>query len=129
MAFNIRPFGKVLNNLMYGDKCKIERLGASEDEYGATDPNSRSIIYDEIKCKFSFTAVDNPSDSNEVYVPVLKEVRVFLDLDYDIKSGDLISGDRTDPESGVSQHIEGICGEPNRFDYHQEIHIIIDKES
>ena len=129
MAFNIRPFGKVLNNLMYGDKCTIERLGASEDEYGATDPSVRSTVYSEIKCKFSFTAVDNPSDSNEVYVPVLKEVRVFLDLDYNIKAGDFIKGYRKDSSSGIEQLIEGICGEPNRFDYHQEIPIIIDKES
>ena len=128
MGFNLRPFSKVIG-IMYNDICKIERLGSKEDIYGATNPEARKEIYKDIKCKFSFTSVDNPDDSNGVYVPVLKEVRVFVDLDYDIKSGDLITGYREDPESGIKQLIEGICGEPNRYDYHQEIPIIIDKES
>lgn len=129
MAFNIRPFGHILNNLMYGDTCTISRIKENTDIYGATQPAGREEIYKDITCKFSFTEKDNPSDSNETYMPVLKQVVVFTDLDYDIIAGDYISGYRTDPESGVKQLVEGICGKPNRFDTHQEIPIQIDEEN
>ena len=129
MAVNIRPFGKLLNVYMYDDTCTITRLKQTKDQYGATKPNGREEVYKDIPCKFSFTNVDNPGDGNDVYVPVLKEVRVFLDLDYNIKAGDFIKGYRKDSSSGIEQLIEGICGEPNRFDYHQEIPIIIDEEN
>lgn len=129
MAFNLRPFGKIVNNLMYGDTCTISRLTNIKDKYGATNPNGREVQCLDIPCKFSFTSIDNPGDGNDVYVPVLKEVRVFLDLDYDIKAGDFIKGYRKDIASGINQSIKGICGEPNRFDYHQEIPIIINEEN
>lgn len=129
MAFNLRPFSKVVNNLMYRDTCTISKLASVKDKYGATNPNGREVIYKDIPCKFSFTAVDNPGDGNDVYVPVLKEVRIFVDLDYDIKAGDIIEGYRIDDVSNVKQLIKGICGEPNRYDYHQEIPIIIDEEN
>ena len=67
---------------MYGDTCTISKLGNIKDKYGASNPNGREVLYEDIPCKFSFTNVDNPGDGNDVYVPVLKEVRVFLDLDY-----------------------------------------------
>lgn len=129
MAFNLRPLGKVINNLMYRDTCTISKLAKVKDKYGATNPNGREVIYKDIPCKFSFTVVDNPGDGNDVYVPVLKEVRIFVDLDYDIKAGDIIEGYRKDDVSNVEQLIKGICGEPNRYDYHQEIPIIIDEEN
>lgn len=129
MAFNLRPFGKVLNVLMYGDTCTITRIKNGEDEYGATNPQGREEIYKDIPCKFSFSEKDNPSDSNETYMPVLKQVMVFLDLNYDIIAGDYISGYREDKESGIKQLVEGICGEPNRFDTHQEIPIQIEEEN
>lgn len=129
MAFNIRPFGKVLNVLMYGDTCTITRVKQGTDEYGASLPTSREEIYKDIPCKFSFSEKDNPSDSNDTYMPVLKQVMVFTDLDNNIIAGDYISGYRIDNESGVKQLVEGICGEPNRFDTHQEIPIQIEEEN
>ena len=129
MAVKLRVFGKVISNIMYGDTCTISKLGSVKDKYGATNPNGRETIYEDIPCKFSFNQVDAPGDGNDVYVPILKEVKVFMNLDYDIKAGDFISGYRKDGPSGIEQLIEGICGEPNRFDYHQEIPIIIDKEN
>ena len=129
MAFNLRPFSKVVNNLMYGDTCTISKLAQIKDKYGASNPNGREIVYEDIACKFSFTSIDNPGDGNDVYVPVLKEVKVFVDLNYNILAGDYITGYRKDSVSGIKQKIEGICGEPNRYDYHQEIPIIIDEEN
>lgn len=129
MAVNIRKFGKVLNVLMYGDTCTITRIKSGTDEYGATKPESREEIYKDIPCKFSFSEKDNPSDSNGTYMPVLKQVVVFTDLDYDIIAGDYISGYREDKESDIKQLVEGICGEPNRFDTHQEIPIQIEEEN
>ena len=129
MAVNIRPFGKILNVYMYGDTCTITRLKQTIDQYGASKPNGREEIYQDIPGKFSFSEKDNPSDSNEAYMPVLKQVTVFTDLDYDILAGDYISGYRTDKDSGIKQLVEGICGEPNRFGTHQEIPIQIDEEN
>ena len=129
MAFNIRPFGKVLNVLMYGDTCTITRVKQGTDIYGAEAPSGRDEIYKDIPCKFSFSEKDNPSDSNGTYMPVLKQVVVFTDLDKNIIAGDYISGYRKDTESGVEQLVEGTCGEPNRFDTHQEIPIQIDEEN
>ena len=129
MAFNLRPFGKILNTFMYGDTCTISRIKEGKDIYGASQPQGREEVYKDIPCKFSLTEKDNPSDSNGTYMPVLKQVVVFTDLDYNIIAGDYISGYRTDNQSGVKQLVEGICGEPNRFDTHQEIPIQIDEEN
>ena len=71
MAFNLRPFGKIINNLMYGDTCTISKLGNVKDKYGATNPNGREVLYENIPCKFSFTNVDFPGVSNYVFVSVL----------------------------------------------------------
>lgn len=129
MAFNLRPFGKVLNTFMYGDTCTITRLKQGEDQYGATIPDKREEVYKDIACKFSFSEKDDPNDSNGTYMPVLKQVIVFTDLDHNIIAGDEITGYRKDLESGIEQLIEGICGEPNRFDTHQEIPIEIKGEN
>ena len=129
MAFNLRPFGKLLNTFMYNDTCTISRLKQTIDQYGANKPNSREETYEDIPCKFSFTNKDNPADSNESYMPVLKQITVFLDLDYNILPGDFVTGYRVDKVSGIKQLIEGICGEPNRYDTHQEIPIQIEKEN
>lgn len=129
MAFNLRPFGKILNVFMYDDTCTITRLKQGTDEYGASKPDMREVIFDNIACKFSFNEKDNPSDSNDSYMPVLKQVIVFTDLDHNILAGDLISGYKKDEASGIKQLIEGICGEPNRFDTHQEIPIQIEEEN
>ena len=129
MGFNLRPYGKVFENLMYNDKCTIERLTKGTNKYGTDKPQGRSVIYENKPCKFSFKNIDNPDDAQAVNIPLIKLVTVFISLDYDIKAGDYISGYRTDAVSGISQAIEGICGEPNRFDTHQEIPIEIAKEN
>lgn len=130
MAFNLRPYGQILKDFMYGDKCTISRRSTGVvDQYGATNPNSRTNIYKDIPCKFSFTNIDVPNDSNGSNVPVIKQVKVFTTLDYNIVSGDLIEGERMDPVSQITQPIKGKCGEPNRFDTHQEIPIEIDEVS
>ena len=129
MAFNLRPFGKVLSNYMYGDTCTISRLEQTTDQYGATGPKGRKDIYKDIKCKFSFAEKDSPSDSNDSYMPVLKQIVLFTDLDHNILPGDYISGYRIDDASGIKQLVEGICGEPNRFDTHQEVPIQIEEEN
>lgn len=129
MGFNLRKYGNLLEKLTFNDKCTITRLQTVKNQYGATDPNSRVEIYKDINCKFSFKNIDTPNDSNGVFMPVVKEVTVFVLLDYDIKAGDIITGFRKDTTSGIKQPISGKCGEPNRFDTHQEIPIEIDKEN
>ena len=129
MAFNLRPFGKIINTLMYNDTCTISRLKQIIDQYGAEGPNGREEVYKDIKCKFSFAEKDSPTDSNGSYLPILKQVTVFTDLDHDIHAGDYISGYRIDLVSGIKQLIEGICGEPNRFETHQVIPIQIEEEN
>ena len=129
MGFNLRPYGKVFENLMYNDTCSIYREKSTTNIYGATKPNGREEIYKDKPCKFSFKNIDNPDDANDVNIPVTKLVTVFISLDYDIKAGDQIIGNRIDPVSQISQNIRGICGEPNRFDTHQEIPIEIAKEN
>lgn len=126
MAVNIRKFGKLLNILMYGDLCSVYRSTDVKDIYGETKPDQRQLVYENIKCKFSFSEKDDPNDTNGVYMPVLKQVVLFTDLDHDILPGDLIKGYRVDSVSGIKQEICGLCGEPNRFDTHQEIPIQID---
>ena len=129
MAVNLRPFGKILNVFMYDDTCTISRLKQTTDEYGASKPDGREEVFKDIKCKFSFNEKDNPSDSNDSYMPVLKQVMLFTDLDHNILAGDYILGYKVDEASGIKQLIQGICGEPNRYDTHQEIPIQIDEEN
>ena len=129
MAFNLRNYGKLLNKFMYGDTCTISRLKQGTDEYGASKPAGREEVHKDIKCKFSFSDKDSPSDSNGSYMPVLKQIVVFTDLDYDIIAGDYISGYRVDNETGIKQLVRGICGKPNRYDTHQEIPIQIEEEN
>lgn len=129
MAFNLRPFGKILSTFMYDDTCTISRLQQTTDQYGASVPNKRVEVYKDIKCKFSFTEKDAPADSNEAYMPVLKQITVFTDLDHNILPGDFISGYRIDKVTGIKQLVEGVCGQPNRYDTHQEISIQIEEEN
>lgn len=129
MAFNLRPYGKIFETYMYRDTCTISRHGETEDPFGATKPTGPTPVYEDIACKLSFSEKDNPGDKAEMYMPVLKQVVLFTSLDYDIKPGDFISGYRIDPESGIKQLVEGLCGLPSRFDTHQEIPIQIDEEN
>lgn len=129
MSFNFGSLGKVVGDMMYGDKCTITRLKTGTNKYGASKPDGRDEVYKDIRCKFSFSSEDAPADANDVFVPVLKKVTVFTDLEFDIKAGDFISGYREDPISKVKQLIEGICGEPNRYDMNQEIPIQLEKEN
>lgn len=121
MAFNLKPFGNIIESLMYNDKISVLRLTESTDQYGATIPDSREEVYADIPAKFSFSSVDGAADANEVNIPILKKVIVHVSLDYEIFAGDVISGYRKDSDSGIEQLIEGICGQPNRFETHQEI--------
>lgn len=129
MAFNLRKYGKVFETYMYGDKCTISRYETKQDIFGATKPDIPNVVYEDIKCKFSFVEKDNPLDKTESYMPVLKQITLFCSLDYDIKPGDLIKGYRIDNKTQIEQLIEGQCGLPNRFDTHQEIPIQIKGEN
>lgn len=129
MAFNLRPFGKIINVLMYNDICTIYREKQTTDQYGASKPNSKEEVYKDIKCKFSFLEKDSPSDSNGAFMPVLKQVVIFLDLDYEILPGDFITGYRIDNTTGIKQLVQGKCGKPNRYETHQEISIQFEGEN
>jgi len=129
MGFNLRPFGDILSNLLYNDIIYVLRLTSSENEYGATIPDVREVIYEDVKSKFSFSSIDGPADANEANIPILKRVNIHVSLDYDIVAGDYIFGYRKDQASGIEQLISGICGEPNRFDTHQEIPIQLNEEN
>lgn len=129
MALNLRPFGNLLSNIMYKDFCTVYRVKPTKDEYGAEKPDSREIIYENIRCKLSFTEKDSPADSNGVYMPVLKQVTIFTSLDHIILAGDYIIGERFDDMVGVTRIVKGICGQPNIFETHQEIPIQIEEEN
>lgn len=129
MAFNIRKFSKLLKEIMYNDKCNISRIELTKNKYGAEEYNDKNIVYEDVVCKFSFLEKDSPNDSNGTYMPVLKQITLFTDLDYDIKAGDIIEGYRVDNVSGIKQEIKGISGEPNRFDTHQEIPLQLKDEN
>lgn len=121
MAYNFRKFGKIQEKLMYRDTCTVTGTKEVTDEYGGTILKPDTEKYKDIKCKFSFKGVDNPSDSTVANVPVLRVVSLHCSLDYDIKAGDFISGIRKDDESGIEDVVEGYCNEPNRYTSHQEI--------
>lgn len=129
MAFKLRAVGNIHKALMYGDTCTIARFNKTVDEFGDTVPARKHVVYRGVKCKISFSNKDNPSDSNGVYMPILKQVTIYCGLEYDIKSGDYIEAKRTDTLDGINTIVKGRCGQPNRFDSHQELAIDIEEEN
>lgn len=122
MAFNLRPYNKIVEKTLYRDKVTIYRYKDSKDEDGATVPGKDPVaIYTDILCKFSFKNTDNPADGDVANKPMIRVVTLHCSLDYDILEGDYIEGSRTDEESGISQLIKGQCNKPNRMGGHQEI--------
>lgn len=114
---------------MYRDICTVTGSVEVTDEYGGTVMKPNEEKYKDIKCKFVFKSVDNPSDSTVANKPVLRVVQLHCSPKYNIKAGDFISGYRKDDGSEHQQLVEGYCNEPNIYTSHQEILLSEEKVS
>nr|DAK69457.1 MAG TPA: head closure knob [Caudoviricetes sp.] len=127
MAINISSTGEILKDLLYGDKMSVYRYIQEIKEDGSKVSNiNPNKVLEDVPCKLSFSSLDS-SNIGEMINGVEYITKIFVGLEYEIKSGDILEVERI---KGKRQEIyKGYAGKPNIYDNHQEIELIEKKKS
>lgn len=80
-----------------------------------------------VPCLISFPSMESAQDSEIDEVRVRYQVKIFCDIETDIREGDYVVAIRT--VNGVQHKYEGIAGLPNVYPNHIEFLISIDRST
>lgn len=114
-------FSKILTSL-YTDTIDVFTYNESMNEDGSVGiVRENKAKYRNISCRLSFDSSDNPLGMTEEKNPIYLQVKVFCDVNYKIKKGDLIKAKRLQDDGSVLGYYQGEANEAFIFPTHQEI--------
>lgn len=124
MVMRLSKFSKIMSK-MYTDKMEVKRHEEVTNDDGTTGIQLLTVSkLDNVPCRISFVTKDYPLTSLEDKNPIRLDVKVFCDVDVDIKKGDLLIIDRLDDNGQTITTYKGISNLPYRFVTHQEIELV-----
>lgn len=120
---DFRPFGNLLNDLMYTDTMNIIGYTDTLDEDGATIQES-VIVAKNVPCKLDFDNLDNPDSSTVDRDRISVVIRVFCGLDTPISKGNTVIAQRNDQDGRMLAVYYGQAGLPAPLLYHTEFMLL-----
>lgn len=120
---NLGKYAKVLN-ILYTDKMSVARYVEKRNRDGTIGIKKDETFLSDIPCRISFTSSDNPETNREDINPLYLSIKIFCNVEIDIKKGDYIKAERVDNKGETIEVYEGNANEPYKFVTHQEILLV-----
>ena len=106
---------------LYTDVATVRRYGEEVAEDGTTQVKEMAEPVGEYPCRISFGQQDQEDRSQADISPELVGVKLFFDIDVDIRKGDIITAAKMGENGEVMQKIEGRASLPARYVNHVEV--------
>lgn len=106
---------------LYTDVATVQRYGEEVAEDGTTQVTVEAQPVGEYPCRISFSQQDQEDRSQEDVSPILMGVKLFFDIDVDIRKGDVIKAAKMGENGEVMQTIQGRASLPARYVNHVEV--------
>lgn len=106
---------------LYTDVATVQRYGEEIAEDGTTQVKVNAEPVGEYPCRISFSQQDQEDRSQEDVSPILMGVKLFFDIDVDIRKGDVIKAEKMGENGEVMQTIQGRVSLPARYVNHVEV--------
>lgn len=106
---------------LYTDVATVRRYGEEIAEDGTTQVKEMAEPVGEYPCRISFSQQDQEDRSQADISPELTGVKLFFDIDVDIRKGDVITAAKMGENGEVMQKIEGRASLPARYVNHVEV--------
>lgn len=106
---------------LYTDVATVQRYGEEIAEDGTTQVKEIAEPVGEYPCRVSFSQQDQEDRSQEDVSPILMGVKLFFDIDVDIRKGDVIKAAKMGENGEVMQTITGRASLPARYVNHVEV--------
>jgi hypothetical protein len=119
---NLAGIAPVLR-LLWTDSMDITGYTETQNDDGSTNPNAPIAKAEGIKCKLSFSRLDDPENREIDREPLLLIPKVICGTDAPVTKGDLITVRRYDSAGNITATYEGIAGLPAMYGSHQEFEI------
>lgn len=109
---------------MYTDKAVIKRYTEIVAEDGTTEVAVDPVVVAEYPCRISFSQQDTPDNSQADISPKVLGVKLFFDIDADIRKGDVVEASKLDETGKVMQVITGNAALPSQYVNHIEVNLL-----
>ena len=114
--------------MLYNDRMDIYRTSRSENDDRTTGiAYNPDPLYEDVKCRLSFSSDDSGADSEVDRNPVRFNPKLFCEQDVDIQAGDYVVVRRYSDNGHVMMTYEGRIAMPSRYSTHQETFLRIDE--
>lgn len=109
---------------MYTDKAVIKRYTEIVAEDGTTEVAVDPVVIAEYPCRISFSQQDTPDNSQADISPKVLGVKLFFDIDADIRKGDVITVNKMAEDGTILQTIKGNAALPSMYVNHIEVNLL-----
>lgn len=117
-----------LYTMLYNDRMDIYRTGVEVNSDGTTEVSYQgSLIYENVKCRISFSSDDTGADSEVDRNPVRFNPKLFCTADVDLQAGDYVVVRRYADNGSVMRTYQGMVAMPSWYTTHQEAFMRIDE--
>lgn len=109
---------------MYTDKAVIKRYTERVADDGTTEVTVDPVVIAEYPCRISFSQQDTLDNSQADISPKVLGVKLFFDIDADVRKGDVIEASKMDESGKVMQVITGNAALPSQYVNHIEVNLL-----
>lgn len=114
--------------MLYDDRMDIYRTSKVEADDKTTDISYEpKPLYEDIKCRLSFSSDDTGSDTEVDRNPVRFSLKLFCDAGVDLQAGDYVVVRRYADSGSIMMSYEGRVARPSKYSTHQEALMRIDE--
>lgn len=108
--------------MLFNGRCNVYRYGYITNDYGIRKETTEKV-YENIMCRISYKN-DGCAKESETETTAEQKVKIFMPIDYFIKSGDIIEVE----QNGRREKYKA-CGRARFYSTHQEAELEIFEES
>lgn len=114
--------------MLYNDQMDIYRTAKeTNSDYTTNISYQEHPLYENIKCRLSFSSDDSSADAEVDRNPVRFYPKLFCETGVDLQAGDYVVVRRYADSGSVMMTYKGMVAMPSKYSTHQEAYMRIDE--
>ena len=114
--------------LLYDDRMDIYRTSKSDNDDTTIDISYEpKPLYEDVKCRLSFSSDDSGADSEVDRTPVRFNPKLFCATEVNLKAGDYVVVRRYADSGSILATYQGVVALPTKYSTHQEALVRVDE--
>lgn len=111
--------------VLYTDQMTVRRYEVPAPSLDGTTPTQTTStdVYVDIPCRLSFVSTDYPGLTREDKNEISQGIKIFCDVVYDIKAGDILHVTRLDGAAAIAEY-KGFANQAYKYPSHQELEFV-----